>query len=194
MVGRENPDQTHLVLGKRTVSDHDRSRRTCDLALEYASLLDGKPYEGLLELYNRHGLRWDHVPATVVMDRFDPDHINLYDTSESGNPRLGFFGKGNPVDVREAPLSGTPIRAIFKNLSPSIADSVASDIEGVAALGRPVLQHVHIEDRGHDYHRLMLPSSSSGEHPDRVLAFILPRTYLLLDTSLMQQPPGGLYT
>lgn len=194
MVERENSDRAHLVLGKRIVCDHDRSRRTCDLALDYAPLLDGKPYEGILELYDRYGLRWDHVPATVVLDRFDPDHINLYDTKERGNPRLGFFGRGNPVDLREAPPSGTPIRAIFKYLSPPIADSVASDIEGVAALARPVLQHVHIEDRGHDYHRLMLPATSDGEHTDRVLAFILPHTYLLLDTSLMQQPPGGLYT
>ena len=183
-----------LVLGSRTAENESGTvdLRVWDLAWDYADYLPGRPFAAILARFREHGLGWDDVDPGTLFQSFNPRHLNMYHTTEAGNPRLGFFGGANPIANREAAVSGMPLRALFAGHSRSVADAVAEQVVRVAATGMPLLQYVRIEHRQLFYHRLMLPAAGPSDMPTKVLAFALP-VGIFLGTSLLRPPPGATY-
>lgn len=166
--------------------------RICDLAHDYALHMPGRPFDVMIDLFRQHGFGWDDVDPGRLFQAFNPRRVNMYDTMEGGNPRLGFFGGANKVWNRELAGSGTPLRAFFGARSRALANAAVDQIVRVATSGAPLLQYVRIEDRRVSYYRLMLPSTNRGTSPTKVLAFVTPAT-LGFGLPTMTPPPRMSY-
>lgn len=181
----------NMVLASRVVTDRAGrvDLRICDLAWNYADCLPGRPFDVMLDRFREHGLGWDDVDPGHLFHAFNPRHLNMYDTTEDGNPRLGFFGGANPVANRKAAEAGMPLRMFCEERLPSVADAVVEQVIRVTATGMPLLQFVRLEQRRAFYHRLMLPAARMGGAPSKVLAFCDPFG-LFFGSSLLERPPG----
>ena len=166
--------------------------RLWDLAWDYANYLPGQPFEAMLGRFREHGLGWDDVDPRHFFHAFNPRHLNMYDTTEDGNPRLGFFGGANAIANRDAALSGMPLQTFCAQQSPAVAEAIAEQVNRVASTGSPLLQYVRLEHRRTFYHRLMLPAANGRGAPSKVLAFIVPSS-LFFGSSFVGLPPGTSY-
>lgn len=185
---------SNMVLASTVVRDQAGSvdLRIFDLAWDYANCLPGRPFEVMLSRFREHGLGWDDVDPGNLFRAFNPRHLNMYNTMEDGNPRLGFFGGANPVVNRDAVVSGMPLLTFCKQRLPAAAEAVVEQVNRVTATRMPLLQYVRLEHRQTYYHRLMLPAANTGGAPSKVLAFCDPFS-LFFGSSLLERPPGMSY-
>ncbi len=183
-----------VVLSSTTVRDGAGrvGLRLWDLAWDYANGVPGRPFEPILGRFRSHGLAWDDVDPGHLFRSLNPRHLNMYNTLEEGNPRLGFFGGANPIANRESAVSGMPLRTFCQPASLAVADAIAEQVNRVATTQIPLLQYVRLEHRRAFYHRLMLPAANGGTAPTKVLAFIVPFSSFL-GSSLIEPPPGTSY-
>ncbi len=184
----------NLVLANRTVENVSGGvdLRVWDLSWSYADQIPGRPFDAMLGRFREHGLRWDDVDHDVLFHAFNWRHLNMYHTTETGNPRLGFFGGANRIANRAAAVSGMPLRAFCASASSAVADAVTEQVVRVAESRMPLLQYVRLEQRGQYYHRLMLPAAGDKDTPSKVLAFVFPLG-MFLGSAVLKPPPGTTY-
>ena len=148
--------------------------RVDDLRADRADLLEGRPFDGVIDMFRRHGTCWDQVDVSSFFECFDPKNVNVYNVDEPANPRIGFFGAGNPVANKDKAVAGMELRQFFAKRSQILGDYVASNIMQVALTELPLFQHVHVKHREISYFRLLLPSSRHSAIVDRVISLTVP--------------------